>query len=261
MLRGVGILGKHAALSFSAAVNEDEREAIARALIKLNRTVSNKQVGEYMQGSRKLVPHNIKMNGKTGWDSSLPIVNDESDCSNRWDKFAIGNEPPRETIVYYVCPNTVCSKKEPSSAKGFQTYDLDRPMKCPHCKKTTAARKWLCECKVPWFTCGAHRSYHCYDEVKAQKSQKDEPSATNKSLHSNTTRKRPLHMEYEEIVAQERKRAKLKKLREEEVRRKRDIELDDVPHPRVPRLLGPILHKRFRGDSSASACASSDVNR
>ena len=258
LLRGVGILGKHACLSFNIVVTESEQSAMAKALIRVNRTISDKHIVEYMQGARKLAPHDIKMNGKTGWDSSLPIVNDESTYSNRWEPFAIGKEPPRKTIVFYVCPNAVCSKREPSSAKGFQPYDFDKLQKCQHCRKTTAARKWLCECKVPWFTCEAHRSYHCYDKVCLQKNHKEEPSVANTCLRSKMLKRRRINMEHEEIVAQEGKRAKLMKLREAEGCRKKDIELEDAPHPKVPRILGPILQQRFRGTSSASLSASSN---
>ena len=63
MLRGVGILGTHTSLSFNITVTDSEQKAIAKALTKLNRTISNTNAEEFLQGARKLQPHDIKMNG------------------------------------------------------------------------------------------------------------------------------------------------------------------------------------------------------
>ena len=91
-----------------------------------------------------------------------------------------------------------------------------------------------------------------------QKNHKKEPSVANTSLRSKMLKRRRINMEHEEIVAQEVKRAKLMKLREAEGCRKRDIQLEDAPHPKVPRILGPILQQRFKGTGSASLSASSN---
>jgi hypothetical protein len=251
MLRGVGILGMHTSLSFNITVTDSEQKAIAKAFTKLNRTISNTNAEEFLQGTRKLQPHDIKMNGKTGWDSSLPVLNDETHISNRWNQYAIGNEPPRKNIAFYACPKTDCLKKEPSSAKGFQTHDLDRQQICRHCHRQSAARKWLCACGIPWYTCDTHKTYHCKSEVRLQSNQ--QPNAMIKSLRSQMLKKRRINMGHEEILAQERKRAKRKAT---EGCRSDDIELEDAPPPKVPRLLGPILQRRFRGIGRSSLSTS-----
>ena len=76
---------------------------------------------------------------------------------------------------------------------------------------------------------------------------KNEPSATSNALRSKMLKKRRINIEHEEIVARERRRDRKRK--DTEDYRDADIILDDVMQPVVPRLLGPILHKRFRDNS------------
>ena len=78
--------------------------------------------------------------------------------------------------------------------------------------------------------------------------QNENPSA------NRTKRKRSLGQEHEEIVAQDDRRKLLKKAREAQGKRERVIILDECPEPKVPRVLGAILHRRFRGDNGSTAC-------
>ena len=159
-----------------------------------------------------------------------------------------------ETIVYYACPKPDCLMKEPSSAVAFRPDDLNNMLKCRQCHKATFARNWECGCCIPWFTCGTHQTFHCCNKVMKQKSQ-NEPKATNLFLHSNI-RKRKRTQEHAELVADESKRAKLMRSKG---CRKTEVLLHDMPHPKIPRLLGPILHQRFPKASRSSACASSSL--
>ena len=86
-LKGVGILGKHASLACNVVTDAAEQKAIHKALTKLNRQISNSKTEEYLQGTRKLIPHVIKMNGKTGWDSSLPIITNEFETGDKWEQY------------------------------------------------------------------------------------------------------------------------------------------------------------------------------
>ena len=253
-LKGVGILGKHASLSCNIVTDDAEKMAIHKALTKLNRQISNTKTHEYLQGTRKLIPHVIKMNGKTGWDSSLPIITNEHESGDKWDQYNLIPKKSEETIVYYACPKPDCLMKEPSSAVAFRPDDLNNMLKCRQCHKATFARNWECGCCIPWFTCGTHQTFHCCNKVMKQKSQ-NEPKATNLFLHSNI-RKRKRTQEHAELVADESKRAKLMRSKG---CRKTEVLLHDMPHPKIPRLLGPILHQRFPKGSRSSACASSSL--
>ena len=66
--------------------------------------------------------------------------------------------------------------------------------------------------------------------------------------------KRKRNKGHEELVADENKRARLNKQRTKGSRRE-DVILIDMPRPKVPTLLGPILHQRFPGSSRSSACS------
>ena len=124
---------------------------------QVNRQINNKTRDEYLQVTRKLTPHAIKMNGKTGWDSSLPIIKNEAESGDRWEQHNLLLKPLEETIVYYVCPSAECLMMEPSSAEAFRHNDLDKKLKCRQCHKTTNARNWSCGCNVPWFACDTHQ--------------------------------------------------------------------------------------------------------
>ena len=66
--------------------------------------------------------------------------------------------------------------------------------------------------------------------------------------------KRKRNKGHEELVADENKRARLNKQRTKGSRSE-DVILIDMPRPKVPRLLGPILHQRFQGSSRSSECS------
>ena len=70
-LKNVALLGKHASLTFNVVTENDEQEAIHKALVKLNRQITNVKTDEFLRGKRKLTPHVIKMNGKTGWERQM----------------------------------------------------------------------------------------------------------------------------------------------------------------------------------------------
>ena len=53
------------------------------------------------------------------------------------------------------------------------------------------------------------------------------------------------HLEHGGTLARESNMATLSK--QQRGCRKAVIELDELPHPKVPRLFGPVLHERFRG--------------
>ncbi|MDP6825285.1 MAG: BadF/BadG/BcrA/BcrD ATPase family protein, partial [Dehalococcoidales bacterium] len=65
---GVGVTGLVPAVSFNVAITQHERSIIAAALIRLSRALNNKHVEDVLAGKRKLIPKQLTMRGKTGWD-------------------------------------------------------------------------------------------------------------------------------------------------------------------------------------------------
>ena len=155
-LVGVGITGKHATLGFNVALNQQEQQTLAQSLAKLTRTISNKCANEYINGERNLVPNELKLKGKVGWDSTIPILTHDDSEKKGWETPAKDKEhPPHPNTAFYECPQ--CHKVESSSCKAFQYNDLDIKQKCTHCKKHSAVKLWKCKCGTKWHRCIVHR--------------------------------------------------------------------------------------------------------
>ena len=107
-LIGVGIQGKHPSLSCNVFVTDEEREEIAKALATLNRSISDKQLNDFIAGNKGIAPHPLKLNGKTGWDSTLPILNNERRLDCRYDTNYIGDQKPVEEVAFFKCPLSSC---------------------------------------------------------------------------------------------------------------------------------------------------------
>ena len=191
-LIGVGITGKQTAIACNIYVTSKEQLAIANALATLNRAISNKQLSEFMCNKRGIAPHPLKLNGKVGWDSTLPILNNERSLDCRFDDNCLSCHAPVDQVSFYKCPRSSCSKVEPSSVKIFQYSDLDRPHVCPFCKKATKVRSWQCTCEIPWHLCATHRYSHSgsANESRGPQNKPKEPNTSNFSRATYVKRKR-----------------------------------------------------------------------
>jgi hypothetical protein len=155
-LVGVGISGKYPTLSFNAATTQQERMSIAISLTRLNRTISTKQATSFVHNEINLIPHQLKLKGKTGWDSSIPIVAPSNHESGSWKA---PEDDLHRTVnpcsAFFMCPN--CKSLETCSLKTFQYYDLDVKHKCAFCNKHQPVRNWKCKCDTRWHLCNEHR--------------------------------------------------------------------------------------------------------
>ena len=77
-----------------------------------------------------MTPHELKLNGKTGWDSTLPDVGDVQTLDNRLDANATGGTQPQAEVALDTYPTPSCSKMGPSFARGLQRLDLDQLIRC-----------------------------------------------------------------------------------------------------------------------------------
>ena len=137
------------------------------------------------------MPRPLKLNGKTGWDSTLPILNNERRLDCRYHRNQRIDAEPVEEVAFFKCPRSSCSKVEPSSAKIFQYRDLDRPHECSFCCKSTQVRTWLCPCDRPWHLCDMHRQFHSGKQVHGPQNKPETgPTASAFSRASNAKRKR-----------------------------------------------------------------------
>ena len=165
-LKGVGISGKHATLSFNVCISDKEKDTIAACLVRLIRTICNKETNKYLAGETKLLVNELVLKGKVGWDSTIPIMTKTQSENSCWttptgdeDHTSIGN------TAFYVCP--LCKKVEPSSNSSFNYNDLDLNINCGRCKNKSGIKLWICSCETRWQTCQVHR--YCTAPVNMRK--------------------------------------------------------------------------------------------
>ena len=248
-LIGAGITGKHATLCFNTAITTAEQQCIAKCLAKLNRTISNKHANEFINGEQNLVPYELKLKGKVGWDSTIPILTHKDFVSTSW-------EPPRQdeyhpaqpNTAFFECPN--CLKVEPSSCKDFQYNDLDIKHTCFMCNKHSAVKNWRCACGTRWYGCTTHR-YNTLPATNLHMSKTANGQPASASVISKCNRKRKWQghsASFDDILADDFKRADRKNDPHGLLTNESVISLGICPHTSVgENFLGPILKKRFYG--------------
>ena len=169
MTKGVGIQGKHAAVNFNVAISDEGREAIACALVRLLRTINKTKLQNFIKGHQQIIIKPIKIKGKVGWDSTIPILtkfdqhDEEVPCPSdlQLKRVALGNN-----TAFFKCPT--CSSPESSATKSFQFYDLDTKQKCFSCGKSNAVKIWKCECDIRWHICRKHMLARAFDDRPLQ---------------------------------------------------------------------------------------------
>jgi hypothetical protein len=155
-LIGVGITGKHTTLNMGVEVNDQEATNIAINLIKLSRTINQKDVIGYINNTKNLIPHELKLKGKTGWDSAIKTLNPiNKEVEAKWDTTTQPSTDEGNTsTTFYTCPR--CKNTEPSTCTKFQQIDLDIQQKCMSCKKVSPVKSWNCQCGIRWYNCSMH---------------------------------------------------------------------------------------------------------
>ena len=122
---------------------------------------------------------------------------------------------------------------------GIAPCDLDIKHKCGFCKKKSAGEAWLCRCGVTWHICEVHK--HCPTKLGEVKVVGNVLPAKQKLRPSHT------FTELVEIGAKKAKHIDNNCINLD--KRSADIELGPGfgPCSKRPRVLGPILQKRFGG--------------
>jgi uncharacterized CHY-type Zn-finger protein len=256
-LKGIGMLGKHAAISCNVYITEAEEKTIAVSIVKLNRTISNQLATNFINGTHSIVPNELNLKGKVGWDSTIPTVTQE--CSGQQI------DPVQQNRYQVIIGNTEffefprCNKVEPSTIDAFKSNDLDTQHKCFHCNKNSAIKSWRCKCGVAWHTCLEHNKLvHEHPQHRSKKAKTSHPVP---SQGGNIMRKRKAvgtaESEYDALLARD------CQLEERLLNKKRKcpemcIQLGSQQHTTLkPNLIGPTLAHRFMGGSSGAALGSS----
>ena len=72
LLKGLAIKGQQPALRFNVVVSTDESCAIAAALVRLSRIITNKHLSDCFDAERQIIHKDFAYTGKSGWDTALP---------------------------------------------------------------------------------------------------------------------------------------------------------------------------------------------
>ena len=256
-LIGVGIQGKHATLSFNIAVDVDEEHAIALALTKLTRTMSNIFANKYLHYEMDLCTDPIVLKGKAVWDSSLTMKSHPSIADDRWRAYTNHSSSDSRQTTFFTCPR--CEHVEPCYLGAFQRVDLDRTQLCMSCKKYSPVHHWKCECGNLWRNCYQHRWCGKPAGVplpsKHKHSSNTGPPLNMGSLRVPKRRKIIPILSFEDLLAQDIYRATLKRKERDS---ERVLELGVIPATTQIKssFLTADLKRRFqiayKGDSDPS---------
>ena len=235
------------------ATTHQEKLIIARWLVRINRTISLKDVEAFIHCEKNLVPHELKLKGKVGWDSTIPVSSRDYTRKPDWEAIHPSDELrlPQVCVAFYKCPR--CNTAESSSCGDFQTVDLDKKHKCFYCSFKSEVKLWKCQCDSRWHNCPIHK-YNNNATPENPKSLMNKTASGQSSIRltnaSYKLRKRKLlpPQHYDDALAEDVMRAN-KKVRQITESRKRKSEValgEHIIHSRInPNLLGPILTRRL----------------
>jgi hypothetical protein len=245
-LIGIGMTGKVPTIQANVFMKKEEVQAVAKALVQLNRNISNKQVIEFMQNTLKILPKELKLKGKAGWDSDLPsMAKPHTSTRETVENRGICLDLPTGA-AFLECPR--CNKVESITEKGFQTKDLDKTRRCFHCKKYSAVKNWECGCGTKWHLCSVHghgrTECNSHQQIGDTRSQPTHPTGKLKGNHSSNSYKEHT---FEDLLDGDVKRAAKRKYSPSGAEQMLTLSSDRRPPALYNIRLGPILTKRFRG--------------
>ena len=75
---------KNPSVAFNAVASDEEQLCLAAALSTLTRSISKAKNNDYLNGRLKLIPHELKLRGKAGWDSTMPMLTTHNEETSSW---------------------------------------------------------------------------------------------------------------------------------------------------------------------------------
>ncbi len=202
-LIGVGLTGKHPALSFNIAIDEDQQRGIARHLIRLGRTLPAAKAEAFLDCTCRLIPRALVLKGKAKWDAAISRMPHQRSVKITEKGL---HPPPIPALLaedaFLLC--TLCKIAANSLVLGIQSYNLDAKTRCRGCGQISRIKDWSCTCGTEWHLCLVH--YHLHDtQAKACPMRRPPPARI--SLKSMRNRKLSLRDNgtYENILAEDKK--------------------------------------------------------
>ena len=182
---GVGILGRHQTLIFCIGIGQVHADAIPRRPAGVNGKISHKQLGEFLAGGRRLIPHPILARGKVAWDSAFKANMHYDTQRSPWEELFCGESVlgVPET-AFYICPTGECRRTQPGKSGAFQRTDLDVNTKCRFCFKHYAVKLRHCECGSLWHSCDVHKHSYSKSFVKPSRVAKFDQASSGCQLNT-----------------------------------------------------------------------------
>ena len=250
-LKGIGILGKQHGPSFNIYITKEEQKQIAKHLHRLNHTINKVKLEAVVLGEAKFVPRKLNMRGGADWNSEIKPLKEPWICDqDKWNRdieYGIQNYKNKE-VVFLQCNRCKCY--EPDYSINLDIYDVEKGIKCTHCKKTSPSHQWKCICGINWFICDKHR--WCTKSVTRTRKEESENKKSDKELTKSSKKQKTGNASIPEIMASYKELLKEdlvneeKRLRQLGNKAKGEVVLGtSKPQAKRPRLLGPILDARF----------------
>ena len=156
-LKGLAINGDHATVNCNVQIDGECSRELAIQVVSASRRISRDKAGKLVDGASSLI--GVPFKGTTACDANiknyaLGVTNVVQALSDQDDH---SNATP-SVLAFYKCPK--CQRVEPSSTGAFQVNDLDKKIKCKHCRHQSAIKSWTCQCKRKWHLCGTHSKIH-----------------------------------------------------------------------------------------------------
>jgi ribonuclease HI len=163
-LNGVGLSGKHPAVSFNVYIDVPTAMHIAGKLLTLGACYKKTDISAFLTSGIALpnAPYNLK--GKHKWDATTPIQQpDTSPLPSPHD-----NQAGRVGMAHITCGK--CNQDNPAHRFPICSDNLDHKIKCISCNSTTAVRHWKCKCGIQWHLCHIHQPQSLQHKRKAEQS-------------------------------------------------------------------------------------------
>ena len=156
-----------------------------------------------------------------------------------------------------------CHKLDPDYVAKLNLFDVDKGTKCRHCNKISPSKNWNCPCGNRWFLCDKHK-WSTSNTVRVATENPD-GETKNKVARKHSIGPKPrvprVMVRHQEMLMEDLNAESEKLIQTHNVKIQEDVTLDDnTSRWKRPRLLGPILAKRF-GVPSTHLCTSEETNK
>ena len=142
----------------------------------------------------------------------------------------------KRKIYIAQCPK--CNKQSTREQYHFQSYDLDKMIKCAECSKFSHIKAWKCNCGILWHTCTVH---NCTDTVP-QGAASNAEGASSKVLKKTSSKRlldsAPIEQIVDDDLKNEANKAKI-------IKSLPQGSVEPQQHVLKPSMLSPNLRSKF----------------